>query len=227
MSFAKFNVAISKMGEFSTALDKVNNAIVRAVEEAKKESLFEPEEDGPQMLALSDELVERKFALKDMSEGLKAVKEKTLQENVNEEDLEATFNTVVSERKQLRNPDDAKNDRTRMRLENLITGGANQRPAPRRTVNEGDDDSLVLDEIDSQFGHKCPITQKEIVVPYRNRHCGHVFEHDAVLQYIRDVQNTRGVNATCPCPYIGCQNKKKFGVRDLEEYSFATATQEF
>lgn len=64
------------------------------------------------------------------------------------------------------------------------------------------DDDIVLMAQDDNRGRslKCPITGMLMKDPYRNRICGHTYEHEAIKQHMRKDRFKR-------CPVAGCQNQ--------------------
>lgn len=46
-----------------------------------------------------------------------------------------------------------------------------------------------------------PICKQIIKNPYKNKTCGHIYEHKSVLQYIKSMKQK------ARCPYIGCSNR--------------------
>jgi SUMO ligase MMS21 Smc5/6 complex component len=49
----------------------------------------------------------------------------------------------------------------------------------------------------TQAPKKCPITTKTIVNPCKNTTCDHVYERDAILEYIKGKRQVK-------CPFAGC-----------------------
>ncbi|KAH3820805.1 E3 SUMO-protein ligase NSE2-like [Dreissena polymorpha] len=58
---------------------------------------------------------------------------------------------------------------------------------------------------------KCPYTGKVMECPMRNKHCGHSYERDGILQYIKQRQKK------AKCPVVGCANEKPIVQEDLVE----------
>ncbi|KAK9883185.1 hypothetical protein WA026_001379 [Henosepilachna vigintioctopunctata] len=54
-----------------------------------------------------------------------------------------------------------------------------------------------------------PITKTKIKDPYKNRLCGHIFEYEFILNYIKEKKNK------AKCPYVGCTNAN-FKASDLK-----------
>lgn len=57
---------------------------------------------------------------------------------------------------------------------------------------------------------KCKMTLKRFVRPYKNKVCGHVYEHDAIMQYLRSKK-------ACPMPGCSNQNVTKEQLEEDEE----------
>ncbi|KAL4226175.1 hypothetical protein ACF0H5_014161 [Mactra antiquata] len=70
-----------------------------------------------------------------------------------------------------------------------------------------DDDIEVTQEINT----KCPYTGMQMVKPVTNKHCGHNYDKDGILQYIKQRKNK------AKCPLGGCSNDKPIEPIDLEE----------
>ena len=51
-----------------------------------------------------------------------------------------------------------------------------------------DDDEVVM--IEEEVGIKCPYTQHIMKFPIRHKHCGHSYEKDAILDFIRRRMST-------------------------------------
>ena len=50
-------------------------------------------------------------------------------------------------------------------------------------TDAGEDDDLIMTE--EEVGIKCPYTQQIMKFPIRNKNCGHNYEKDAILDFIR------------------------------------------
>ncbi|KAL4227334.1 hypothetical protein ACF0H5_012779 [Mactra antiquata] len=55
----------------------------------------------------------------------------------------------------------------------------------------------------------CPYTKQTMSEPYKNKICGHSYEKKAIEEYIKVAKMPR-------CPVIGCDNKKKLEMKDIE-----------
>lgn len=75
---------------------------------------------------------------------------------------------------------------------------------------EENDDDIVFMANDGNGGKslKCPITGTLMKDPFRNRVCGHVYEHEAIKQHIRAATYKK-------CPVAGCNNQH-INVNQLE-----------
>lgn len=75
----------------------------------------------------------------------------------------------------------------------------------------GDTDDTTLEDNDIAIVHQsgtqstlnCPITTVLLEEPVKNKACGHVYSHAAILNMIH--QQRRG---SCKCPVVGCPNHK-------------------
>ncbi|NXP80794.1 NSE2 ligase, partial [Ramphastos sulfuratus] len=67
-------------------------------------------------------------------------------------------------------------------------------------IEQIDEDIAVTQ---SQMNFICPITQMEMKRPVRNKVCGHVYEEDAILKFIRSREQQK---KKLRCPKIGCSH---------------------
>ena len=58
---------------------------------------------------------------------------------------------------------------------------------------------------------KCPISLKEMTNPYKSTRCGHIFEKDAVLNYMQNYRKkpNKRKDSSVPCPIPGCSKTIK------------------
>ncbi|XP_052778778.1 E3 SUMO-protein ligase NSE2-like [Mya arenaria] len=70
-----------------------------------------------------------------------------------------------------------------------------------------DDDIEMTQEINT----KCPYTGMDMVHPVRNKLCGHNYEREGIMQYIKQRMNK------AKCPLSGCGNEKPVEESDLVE----------
>ncbi|XP_067952131.1 E3 SUMO-protein ligase NSE2-like [Watersipora subatra] len=77
--------------------------------------------------------------------------------------------------------------------------------AEQREFREGED--LMVQEETQSF--KCPYTGKQMVNPVKNINCGHSYEKDGIIVYIKQ----RGKRAKCP--FAGCANQSFITQRSL------------
>lgn len=73
--------------------------------------------------------------------------------------------------------------------------------------DESDIDVLDEDDTDSRSKTiiKCPLSRKEMTNPYKSKKCGHVFEMEAILNYIEQNKHYGVVE----CPQHGCSKNVK------------------
>jgi len=181
--------------------------IVKAAEDAKEDSILTPE-IGSEMLAMSEELVNNKTALKNIADGLKETKDKCVQNQDGNIDVETLFDSIVAERSQRFNAGEHGRDEIRAKLKRVLgTEGGTQNMA-----DDDGDGSFMVDEAMSRVNTKCPITLVAIKQAYRNIHCNHVFEKAAVLNYIRNTKKHRNIPK---CPNVGCANRTQFMEKDF------------
>ncbi|GCB74712.1 E3 SUMO-protein ligase NSE2 [Scyliorhinus torazame] len=69
------------------------------------------------------------------------------------------------------------------------------------SANEIDEDIAVTQ---SQRNFICPITQREMECPVKNKVCGHSYEEEAI---IRIIQNKHKQKKKARCPVVGCDNE--------------------
>merc|ERR1712228_466302 len=64
-------------------------------------------------------------------------------------------------------------------------------------------------DLTPKLNGKCPITLQKIRNPYKSKRCGHVFEKDAILNYIDSNRKSlrKRKNAFVNCPVFGCSVK--------------------
>eukprot|EP00088_Acartia_fossae_P054006 TRINITY_DN6169_c0_g2_i3.p1 TRINITY_DN6169_c0_g2~~TRINITY_DN6169_c0_g2_i3.p1 ORF type:complete len:204 (+),score=12.50 TRINITY_DN6169_c0_g2_i3:40-651(+) len=67
------------------------------------------------------------------------------------------------------------------------------------------DDDLKI--IKTRLNSLDPITKKEIVNPWKNKYCGHVYEKETILAWIK---STRSRGKEVKCPYAGCTQRNLF-----------------
>ena len=70
-----------------------------------------------------------------------------------------------------------------------------------------DDDIKLKPKINK----KCPISLEEMVNPYKSTRCGHIYEKDAVLSYMKSYRKkpNKRKDSSVPCPIPGCSKKIK------------------
>ncbi|XP_067888535.1 E3 SUMO-protein ligase NSE2 isoform X2 [Heterodontus francisci] len=68
------------------------------------------------------------------------------------------------------------------------------------SANEIDEDIAVTQ---SQRNFICPITQREMECPVKNKVCGHSYEEEAIIKII---QNKHKQKKKARCPVVGCDN---------------------
>ncbi|XP_065162027.1 E3 SUMO-protein ligase NSE2-like [Atheta coriaria] len=66
------------------------------------------------------------------------------------------------------------------------------------------DRSFILSQVD--YIPVDPITKNKICDPARNSVCNHVYEHDIIMDYLKQFYRKR-LKKKVKCPYIGCSNK--------------------
>lgn len=71
-----------------------------------------------------------------------------------------------------------------------------------QSVEDGSDEEITIEGEDSAAGLICPLTQKLPDFPVVSRTCHHVFEKDAILEYIQRSTNRR--QTSVECPFAGC-----------------------
>ena len=81
-----------------------------------------------------------------------------------------------------------------------------------RAIAQGDQE-LVMTE--THMAARDPWSQQEIRQPYRNSHCGHLYDRTSLDNVLRK----RARKPTCP--YVGCTNKMPLRWEDLAEDSVA------
>ena len=64
---------------------------------------------------------------------------------------------------------------------------------------DDDDDEVIMTE--EEVGIKCPYTQQVMKYPIRNKHCGHNYEKEAILDFIRR-RMLKPSAATNPAKYV-------------------------
>ncbi len=64
-----------------------------------------------------------------------------------------------------------------------------------------DPDDIVVENASTAVSLECPLTQKRMVHPMRNRNCGHSYEDAAIRN---EIKKNRG---KCPCPMVGCHKQ--------------------
>ncbi|KAK3087711.1 hypothetical protein FSP39_009508 [Pinctada imbricata] len=74
---------------------------------------------------------------------------------------------------------------------------------------------MVVDEdlamTQSEQSTRCPYTGKDMVIPVRNRHCGHRYDKDGIMHYIKTKKSK------AKCPVGGCGNTNPMVAADLVE----------
>lgn len=64
-------------------------------------------------------------------------------------------------------------------------------------ANAADEDVAILPSQGAGASLKCPLTAMLMTDPYRNKLCGHTYEHEAILQHLRKDRQGK-------CPVTGC-----------------------
>ncbi|XP_062914604.1 E3 SUMO-protein ligase NSE2 [Mobula hypostoma] len=80
------------------------------------------------------------------------------------------------------------------------------------SANEIDEDIAVTQ---SQRNFICPITQREMECPVKNKVCGHSYEEEAIIKIIQTKHKQR---KKARCPVVGCDNG------DLKQLDLSTDT---
>lgn len=205
-SLENFNVATREMTKWQNLLDRVHSSLVKTAQEAQREVVL-TDQHKDDLLAVSSKILDQKAALKGTAEALKKTKEKAA--NPSEKvDYKAFFDQALDEQRR-NNRGQQKEDEFRLRLKAVLepTGRIAEQP-----LDASGNISLVVE--DTHVNKRCPITLKDIVKPFRNRHCRHVFEKDAVLAHIRNIKRNGGAAA---CAVAGCRNKKQFTEKDFDD----------
>jgi len=120
-------------------------------------------------------------------------------------DVKDFLHTTLAKKQEKRENDGVPDDELRQKLKQVLGVEDEGAGGPEEEDLDGEGDaSFLLDEANSQVNRKCPITLKPMVQPYRNRTCKHVFEKEAVINYIRNMRDKR---SKARCPNLGCTNK--------------------
>ncbi|XP_033119995.1 E3 SUMO-protein ligase NSE2-like [Anneissia japonica] len=72
----------------------------------------------------------------------------------------------------------------------------------------GEDEEFVMTQ--AEVSLKCPITQREMTDPVKNKHCGHSYEKSAVNTYMKSRKKVM-------CPVCGCGNQNPLQKADLQD----------
>lgn len=80
---------------------------------------------------------------------------------------------------------------------------------PQQSCSTSLDDDIEMTQ--TTINTKCPYTGKEMLIPMKNKICGHNYEKEGILQYIHQRKKK------ARCPLGGCSNEKPIELSDLEE----------
>lgn len=68
---------------------------------------------------------------------------------------------------------------------------------PDEMLPEDEEEELIFDDSNVEVV-KCPLSRTDITDPYRNKTCGHVFNKDAIFEYIKQKKRISN-RVECPC----------------------------
>lgn len=91
----------------------------------------------------------------------------------------------------------------------LIQDSAVPGPSNLTSGHEVIDEDLIVTQ--AQASVKCPYTGQEMVNPVKNKHCGHSYDLDGILEFIKNKKKK------ARCPVSGCINEKPLDEGDLIE----------
>ncbi|VDM45075.1 unnamed protein product [Toxocara canis] len=74
------------------------------------------------------------------------------------------------------------------------------------------DTSILIQRV--QKDRNDPYTKQQIVKPFRNRRCGHVYDKAGMDAMLAQSKNT---GQPCPCPVMGCPNQR-VSRKDMQPY---------
>ncbi|KHN76062.1 hypothetical protein Tcan_17523 [Toxocara canis] len=87
------------------------------------------------------------------------------------------------------------------------------KPIERYEELRHSDTSILIQRV--QKDRNDPYTKQQIVKPFRNRRCGHVYDKAGMDAMLAQSKNT---GQPCPCPVMGCPNQR-VSRKDMQPYS--------
>lgn len=83
----------------------------------------------------------------------------------------------------------------------------------RETVDAGDGELQMTETVQTSLD---PWSKQAIRQPYRNRHCGHLYDFSSLEQVLGKLAASRKKRRVT-CPYVGCANKTPLKWEDITE----------
>lgn len=153
------------------------------------------------------EFVKMEQELKQFQEAVEYVKSQAV--NSGGQNLEEVLNLRLAELQKENNYtsllNHAKVKELAQKMHETLNPDEPYQPQPSCSVD--DDVEMTQQTVNT----KCPYTGKEMVMPMRNKICGHNYEKEGILQYIKQRKKK------ARCPLGGCSNEKPVELTDLEE----------
>ncbi|KAI3379658.1 hypothetical protein SNEBB_005522 [Seison nebaliae] len=166
--------------------DEVNKLDIKIIDNSKAETTL----DEMLMKTIEDyEKISSNCGLKDLLEDYKTINE-----------LSQFFQKEVNHRP-------LKIDEEKM-LENMNEDSVTRRLYNKLNHNNDDDEieEIITDEPEQLI---CPLTKKTIVEKASSKKCSHIYEKNAILNYIKQVAAMGRLDLAknaAKCPVVGCQN---------------------
>ncbi|KAK3601741.1 hypothetical protein CHS0354_016103 [Potamilus streckersoni] len=168
------------------------------------------DEHTVQFRKLMIEFVRMERDLKQFQEAVEFVKEQAKHITEPRVNLEAMLDQKLAELKQGNKEHDLIQHEKVLELNQRLAEAKNPEGA-LKTLQMAPIEDEDIELTQQTISTRCPYTGSEMVVPMKNKLCGHNYEREGIVNYIKQRRKK------AKCPVSGCANEKPMELSDLEE----------